>query len=124
NVAKFKVGDRVGVGCFVDSCGECEWCEMGEEQHCKRNVGTYNGREHNGDPTYGGYSKQIVVKQNYVLHIPDAIELDVAAPLLCAGITTYSPLRQWGAGPGKKVAVVGMGGLGHMAVKFAHAMGA
>jgi len=124
NVTKFKVGDRVGVGCFVDSCGECEWCEIGEEQHCRKNVGTYNSREHNGDLTYGGYSKQIVVKQDYVLRIPDAIELDVAAPLLCAGITTYSPLRQWGAGPDKRVAVIGMGGLGHMAVKFAHAMGA
>ncbi|WP_423922598.1 NAD(P)-dependent alcohol dehydrogenase [Frigoribacterium sp. 2-23] len=124
-VTKHKVGDRVGIGCFVDSCRECENCLAGEEQFClKGNVPTYNGREYTGEETYGGYSTQIVANENYVLQIPEGIDLDVAAPLLCAGITTYSPLKHWGAGPGKKVAVVGMGGLGHMAVKIAHALGA
>jgi uncharacterized zinc-type alcohol dehydrogenase-like protein len=125
DVAKHAVGDRVGIGCFVDSCRECENCLAGEEQFClKGNVATYNGRQYDGTPTYGGYSTQIVADENYVLHIPDGIPLDSAAPLLCAGITTYSPLRHWGAGPGKRVAVIGMGGLGHMAVQIAHAMGA
>ncbi|AQX80466.1 NAD(P)-dependent alcohol dehydrogenase [Plantibacter sp. VKM Ac-2885] len=124
-VTKHQVGDRVGIGCFVDSCRECENCLAGEEQFClKGNVATYNGREYDGEPTYGGYSKQIVADENYVLSIPEGIELDVAAPLLCAGITTYSPLKHWGAGPGKQVAIVGMGGLGHMGVKIAHALGA
>ena len=124
-VTKHKVGDRVGIGCFVDSCRECENCLAGEEQFCvKGNVPTYNGREYTGEETYGGYSKQIVADENYVLSIPEGIALDEAAPLLCAGITTYSPLKHWGTGPGTKVAVVGMGGLGHMAVKIAHAMGA
>jgi uncharacterized zinc-type alcohol dehydrogenase-like protein len=124
-VTKYKVGDRVGVGCFVDSCRECENCKAGEEQYCLNGeVPTYNGKEYDGAPTYGGYSRSVVVDENYVLGIPEGVELDVAAPLLCAGITLYSPLRHWGAGPGKKVAIVGMGGLGHMGVKIAHAMGA
>ena len=124
-VTKYAVGDRVGIGCFVDSCRECENCLAGEEQFCLRgNVATYNGRAYDGTDTYGGYSTQIVADENYVLRIPDGIPLDAAAPLLCAGITTYSPLRHWGAGPGKRVAVIGMGGLGHMGVQIAHAMGA
>ncbi|MDT3396915.1 NAD(P)-dependent alcohol dehydrogenase [Streptomyces sp. B1866] len=123
-VTRYAVGDRVGVGCFVDSCRECEYCRAGEEHFCvKGNVPTYNGRHYDGEPTYGGYSSHIVVDENYVLRIPDGLALDVAAPLLCAGITTYSPLAHWNAGPGKRVAVVGLGGLGHMGVKFAHALG-
>ena len=124
-VAKYRVGDRVGVGCFVDSCRECSSCLAGEEQYCKRGMtGTYNAVGRDGEPTHGGYSGAIVVDENYVLRIPDALPLDAAAPLLCAGITTYSPLRHWNAGPGARVAVIGLGGLGHMAVKLAHAMGA
>ncbi|WP_312092752.1 NAD(P)-dependent alcohol dehydrogenase [Niallia sp.] len=124
-VTKYKVGDRVGVGCMVDSCGKCENCLRGEEQYClKGNIPTYAGVDKYGEPTQGGYSTHIVVTEDFVVGIPDNIELDAAAPLLCAGITTYSPLNRWGAGPGKKVAIVGMGGLGHMAVKIAHAMGA
>lgn len=123
-VQKYQVGDRVGVGCMVSSCGKCEYCKAGEEQFCvEGNVGTYGGML-DGKPTDGGYSQQIVVDENYVLGIPEGIELDEAAPLLCAGITLYSPLNHWGAGPGKKVAIVGMGGLGHMGVQIAHAMGA
>ncbi|MEU9257751.1 NAD(P)-dependent alcohol dehydrogenase [Streptomyces sp. NPDC048212] len=124
-VTKFAVGDRVGVGCMVDSCRECDNCKAGLEQYCaKGNTGTYNALDKNGDPTYGGYSTHIVVDEKYTLRIPDGLALDEAAPLLCAGITTYSPLKHWNAGPGKKVAVVGMGGLGHMGVKIAHALGA
>ncbi|MEU4794987.1 NAD(P)-dependent alcohol dehydrogenase [Streptomyces sp. NPDC023327] len=124
-VTRFAVGDRVGVGCMVDSCRECENCRAGLEQYCaKGNVQTYNALDKNGEPTYGGYSTHIVVAEAFTLRIPDGLSLDVAAPLLCAGITTYSPLRRWEAGPGKKIAVVGLGGLGHMAVKIAHAMGA
>ncbi|WP_433872860.1 NAD(P)-dependent alcohol dehydrogenase [Saccharopolyspora sp. CA-218241] len=124
-VTAHRVGDRVGVGCMVDSCGECEYCRAGTEQFCVRgNVQTYNGVGFDGEPTYGGYSQQVVVKDHFVCSIPDGIGLDVAAPLLCAGITTYSPLNRWNAGPGKKVAVVGLGGLGHLAVKIAVAMGA
>ncbi|MGW5493281.1 NAD(P)-dependent alcohol dehydrogenase [Streptomyces olivaceoviridis] len=124
-VTRFQVGDRVGVGCMVDSCRECENCLRGEEQYCLNGmIGTYNAVGKDGEPTYGGYSEKIVVDENYVLRIPDGLSLDVAAPLLCAGITTYSPLSHWNAGPGKKVAIVGLGGLGHMAVKIAHAMGA
>ncbi|MFE3826637.1 NAD(P)-dependent alcohol dehydrogenase [Streptomyces sp. NPDC059092] len=124
-VTKFKVGDRVGVGCMVDSCRECENCEAGQEQHCVRgNTGTYNAIGRDGEPTHGGYSQKVVVDENFTVRIPDGLSLDVAAPLLCAGITTYSPLKHWGAAPGKKVAVVGLGGLGHMAVKIAHALGA
>lgn len=124
-VTKYKVGDRVGVGCMVDSCGDCENCQKGEEQFCLNGqVPTYAGVDKYGEPTQGGYSTHIVVTEDFVLKIPDSIELDAAAPLLCAGITTYSPLNHWGAGPGKKVAVIGLGGLGHMAVQIAHAMGA
>ena len=125
-VTKYKVGDRVGVGCFVDSCRECEYCLSGEEQYCNNPgmVGTYNGVGRDGEPTQGGYSGAIVVDEDYVLRIPDAVPLDAAAPLLCAGITTYSPLRHWNAGPGTKVAVIGLGGLGHLAVKLAVALGA
>ncbi|MEW2076055.1 NAD(P)-dependent alcohol dehydrogenase [Streptomyces sp. NPDC012403] len=125
-VTRYQVGDRVGVGCMVDSCRECENCKAGREQYCTGSgmVGTYNALDKNGEPTYGGYSEKIVVDENYVVRIPDGLALDVAAPLLCAGITLYSPLKRWGAGPGKKVAVLGMGGLGHMGVKIAHALGA
>jgi uncharacterized zinc-type alcohol dehydrogenase-like protein len=125
-VTKFQVGDRVGVGCFVDSCRECAQCRAGQEQYCTNPgmVGTYNGVGRDGEPTHGGYSGAIVVDENYVLHIPDSLPLDAAAPLLCAGITLYSPLRHWNAGPGTHVAVIGLGGLGHMGVKLAHAMGA
>ncbi|MFD8804996.1 NAD(P)-dependent alcohol dehydrogenase [Streptomyces sp. NPDC059597] len=125
-VTKFAVGDRVGVGCMVDSCRVCENCEAGLEQYCTGGgpVWTYNAVGKDGEPTYGGYSQNIVVNEDFVVRVPDGLSLDVAAPLLCAGITTYSPLRHWGAGPGKKVAVVGLGGLGHVAVKIAHALGA
>jgi uncharacterized zinc-type alcohol dehydrogenase-like protein len=124
-VTKYAVGDRVGVGCMVDSCRECVNCHKGEEQYClSGNTGTYAAIDRYGQYTQGGYSTHIVVTEDFVVRIPDGMELDVAAPLLCAGITTYSPLRHWGAAPGKKVAVVGLGGLGHMAVKLAHAMGA
>jgi uncharacterized zinc-type alcohol dehydrogenase-like protein len=124
-VKKFSVGHRVGVGCMVDSCGECEYCLAGEEQFCiKGNVQTYNGRYYDGEPTYGGYSQQIVVTERFVVTIPDSLELADAAPLLCAGITTYVPLKHWHVGPGSKVAVVGMGGLGHVGVQIAAAMGA
>ncbi|MFV8165484.1 NAD(P)-dependent alcohol dehydrogenase [Mycobacterium sp. 134] len=126
-VTKYKVGDHVGVGCFIDSCRECDNCKAGLQQYCTGDYGmhgTYNSTERDGSPTYGGYSGAIVVDENYVLRIPDSIPLDAAAPLLCAGITLFSPLRHWGAGPDKKVAVIGLGGLGHMGVKLAHAMGA
>ncbi len=124
-VTKFRAGDRVGVGCMVDSCRSCHDCKEGLEQFCPDVSWTYNGREQDKKTvTQGGYSTRIVVDEKYVLNIPDDIPLDAAAPLLCAGITTYSPLRHWKAGKGKKVAVLGLGGLGHMAVKIAHAMGA
>jgi uncharacterized zinc-type alcohol dehydrogenase-like protein len=124
-VTKYQVGDRVGVGCFVDSCGECAHCELGEENACLNGaVWTYNSIGRDGQPTLGGYSQQIVVRENYVLRIPDSIPLDVAAPLLCASITPYSPLVRYNAGPGKRVAIVGLGGLGHMGVQLSHAMGA
>ncbi|KUI12344.1 alcohol dehydrogenase [Mycobacterium lehmannii] len=124
-VTGFKVGDRVGVGCFVDSCRECAQCRAGDEQYCAKGmVGTYNAIGRDGEPTQGGYSGAIVVDENYVLRIPESLPLDAAAPLLCAGITLYSPLRHWNAGPGTRVAVIGLGGLGHMGVKLAHAMGA
>ncbi|MFI8530538.1 NAD(P)-dependent alcohol dehydrogenase [Streptomyces aquilus] len=124
-VTKYTVGDRVGVGCLVDSCRECDNCKAGLEQYCTGgNVGTYNAVGKDGEPTYGGYSEKIVVDENFVVRIPDGLSLDEAAPLLCAGITTYSPLKHWNAGPGKKVAILGMGGLGHMGVKIAHALGA
>lgn len=124
-VKKFKVGDRVGVGCMVNSCQNCESCKQGYEQFCSQGmVGTYNSKDQDGSVTQGGYSDQIVVNEKFVVNIPDSIPMDAAAPLLCAGITTYSPLMHWKAGPGKKVAVIGLGGLGHMAVKIANAMGA
>jgi alcohol dehydrogenase (NADP+) len=124
-VGKYKVGDRVGVGCMVNSCGECANCKAGEEQYCLNGMTeTYGALDRDGSITQGGYSTHVVVTEDFVLAIPDGLELDVAAPLLCAGITTYSPLHHWGAGPGKKVAIVGLGGLGHMAVKIAHALGA
>lgn len=124
-VERFAAGDRVGVGCMVDSCGECEYCRAGEEQFCvKGNVQTYNAKDYDGEVTYGGYSRGIVVKDRFVVKIPDAIELQEAAPLLCAGITTYVPLKHWGVREGSRVAVVGMGGLGHVGVQIAAAMGA
>lgn len=125
SVTKHSVGDRVGVGCMVNSCGECSSCAAGNEQYCLAgNTGTYGAVDRDGTITQGGYSTHVVVVEDFVVRIPEGIALDVAAPLLCAGITTYSPLRHWGAGPGTKVAVVGLGGLGHMAVKIAHALGA
>lgn len=125
-VKKFKPGDLAAVGCLVDSCRECENCKQGLEQYCKvRSVGTYNSYERDGKtPTYGGYSDKIVVDQDFVLRVPDNLELHAVAPLLCAGITTYSPLRHWRVGKGHRVGVLGLGGLGHMAVKFASAFGA
>ena len=124
-VSKFKAGDRVGVGTFVDSCRECEYCVEGRENYClKGNVQTYNGRHYDKAPTFGGYAKEIVVYQNYVLSIPANLDMAQAAPLLCAGVTVYSPLNHWKVAPGKKVAILGLGGLGHIAVKFAVAMGA
>jgi uncharacterized zinc-type alcohol dehydrogenase-like protein len=125
-VTGFKVGEQVGVGCMVDSCRTCAACKEGLEQYCETGqVGTYGGTEPViGGPTFGGYSSSIVVDQDFVLRIPAGMELSATAPLLCAGITLYSPLRHWGAGPGKKVGIVGLGGLGHMGVKLAHAMGA
>jgi alcohol dehydrogenase (NADP+) len=124
-VTKYKLGDKVGVGCFVDSCRTCAECKRGLEQYCSvLTVWTYNGRDQQGKPTYGGYSERIVVDENYVLRMPQNLPLEACAPLLCAGITLYSPLRHWKAGPGKKVAIIGLGGLGHMGVKLAHALGA
>ncbi|WP_285727620.1 NAD(P)-dependent alcohol dehydrogenase [Psychromicrobium xiongbiense] len=124
-VTSHAVGDRVGVGCMVNSCGECTSCLAGEEQYCLvGNIGTYGSVDRDGTVTQGGYSTHVVVTENFVVRIPESLALDVAAPLLCAGITTYSPLRHWGAGPGTRVAVIGLGGLGHMAVQLAHAMGA
>lgn len=126
HVTKFKVGDLVGVGCMVDSCRECDDCKEGLENYCDHMVGTYNGpTEDAPGHTLGGYSQQIVVDEHYVLKIKHSVDqLAAVAPLLCAGITTYSPLRHWNTGPGKKVGVVGIGGLGHMGIKLAHAMGA
>jgi len=125
DVSKHRVGDRVGVGCMVNSCRECVNCLAGMENYClKGNTQTYTSVDRDGTVTQGGYSTHIVVVEDFVLSVPEAIPYEAAAPLLCAGITTYSPLAHWNAGPGKKVAVVGMGGLGHMAVKIAHAMGA
>ncbi len=124
-VKKWKVGDTVGVGCFVDSDRTCEACQAGEEQYCDKLSPTYNGYQQDGKtPTYGGYSTRIVVDEHYVLRIPEGLPLAGAAPLLCAGITTYSPLHHFGVKAGDKVAVVGLGGLGHMGVKLAKALGA
>lgn len=125
-VTKFKVGDLAGVGCMVDSCRVCDSCKEGLEQYCEEgNIQTYNGADkHLGIQTFGGYSESIVVDEHFTLRIPENLDLAATAPLLCAGITTYSPLKHWGIGPGKKVGVVGIGGLGHMGVKLAKAMGA
>lgn len=124
-VTRHAVGDRVGVGCIVYSCRECENCLAGEEQYCLRGMtGTYGAVDRDGTVTQGGYSTHIVVDEDYVLRLPETIPFEKAAPLLCAGITTYSPLRHWNAGPGTRVAIIGLGGLGHMAVKIAHALGA
>jgi uncharacterized zinc-type alcohol dehydrogenase-like protein len=125
-VTRFKTGDAVGVGCMVDSCRHCKPCEKGEEQYCKEgSTFTYGGQDrHDHTPTQGGYSDQIVVSDRFVLKVPDGLDLKGAAPLLCAGITTWSPLRHWKVGPGSQVAVVGLGGLGHMGLKLAKALGA
>jgi uncharacterized zinc-type alcohol dehydrogenase-like protein len=124
-VTRYGLGDRVGVGCMVNSCGHCRSCRENLEQYCENGTTfTYASVDADGRVTQGGYSTHIVVPEHFVLKMPDRLGLDVAAPLLCAGITTYSPLRHWGAGPGRKVAIVGLGGLGHMGVKLAHAMGA
>lgn len=126
HVKKFKVGELAAVGCMVDSCRECEQCKQGYEQYCENGfTGTYNGTDrHLKTQTFGGYSQSIVVDEDFVLRVPENLDLAATAPLLCAGITTYSPLRHWNVGPGKRVGVVGIGGLGHMAIKLAHAMGA
>jgi len=125
HVKNFKVGDLAGVGCMVDSCQHCENCEQGLEQYClEGNTQTYNNLDRGGVPTYGGYSNNIVVREEFVLHISDKLDLAATAPLLCAGITTYSPLRFWKVGKGHKLAVLGLGGLGHMGVKFGVAFGA
>ncbi len=125
-VTRFKAGDHVGVGCMVDSCQHCAACDKGLEQYCDEgSTYTYNGTDrHDGAPTYGGYSEKIVASEKFVLRIPDGLDHAGAAPLLCAGITTWSPLRHWNVGPGSKVAVVGLGGLGHMGLKLAKALGA
>src|SRR5436305_2326830 len=124
-VTKYKPGDVVAVGCMVDSDHSCPQCKAGFEQYCPNMVLTFNSPDqHLGGRTYGGYSESIVVDEHFVLRVPSNLKLEAAAPLLCAGITTYSPMRHWGVGKGKKVGVVGLGGLGHMAVKFAHAFGA
>lgn len=125
-VSKFKIGDKAAVGTYVDSCRECASCKAGEEVYCDRGqvVPTYNAKDRTGQLTFGGYSNKIVVDEAYTLKVPAGLDLAAAAPLLCAGITTYSPLKHWDVGPGKKVGVVGLGGLGHLALKFSHAMGA
>lgn len=126
DVSRYKVGDTVAVGCMVDSCMECDQCRKGEEQLCREgNTNTYNGQDRvTRENTYGGYSKHLVVREEFVLRVPQNLDLAKVAPLLCAGITTYSPLRSWNVVPGSRVAVIGLGGLGHMAVKLAHGMGA
>jgi uncharacterized zinc-type alcohol dehydrogenase-like protein len=126
DVTKHKVGDRVAVGCMVDSCQHCDQCRHDEEQYCRNGrTDTYNSRDRiTGEATQGGYSKALVVRQEFVLKLPETLDISRAAPLLCAGITTYSPMRTWGVGPGSRVGVAGLGGLGHMAVKMASALGA
>ena len=125
HVKKFNVGDLAGVGCLVDSCQHCANCKADLEQYClEGSTGTYNSLDRSGNPTYGGYSKTIVVREEFVVGVPDKLDLAAVAPLLCAGITTYSPLRHWKVGPGHQLAVLGLGGLGHMAVKFGVAFGA
>jgi uncharacterized zinc-type alcohol dehydrogenase-like protein len=124
-VSKFKLGDLVGVGCMVDSCQHCEACEEGLEQYCDGMVGTYNAKDKkHGGLTFGGYSERITVDEKFVVRVPDNLDLKATAPLLCAGITLYSPLRHWNVQPGQKVGIIGLGGLGHMGVKLAAAMGA
>lgn len=125
-VSKFKAGDLAAVGCMVDSCGHCDSCQHDLEQYCLNGfTGTYNGKDqHLGGHTFGGYSQKVVVDEHFVLSVPENLDLAAVAPLLCAGITTWSPLRHWNAGPGSKVAVVGLGGLGHMAIKLAKGLGA
>jgi len=125
NVHKFNVGDRVGVGCFVDSCGKCKYCQAGEEQFCEKGViSVFVGDDYAGNQSEGGYSQSIIVKDRFVLSIPDKLDLAEASPLLCAGITTYNPLKRYGIKKGSKVAIVGLGGLGHIATQFANKMGA
>jgi uncharacterized zinc-type alcohol dehydrogenase-like protein len=125
DVTKHKVGDHVGVGCMVNSCGICSSCKTGLEQYCKNGATfTYNSIDKDGTPTQGGYSQAVVVNENFVVTIPDSLSLDAAAPLLCAGITLFSPLRHWKAGPGTRLAIVGLGGLGHVGVKLGAALGA
>jgi len=125
SVSKFKVGDRVGVGCMVNSCHHCAMCDMGMEQYCENGaVFTYGSTDRDGTMTQGGYSTFNVVDEDFIIHVPDAVDLADAGPMMCAGITVYSPFRHWSIGPGKKVGVVGLGGLGHMAVKIATALGA
>jgi uncharacterized zinc-type alcohol dehydrogenase-like protein len=126
DVTKFKVGDRAAIGCMIDSCGKCTSCTEGEEQYCENHatVFTYNGRDKEGNITFGGYGTNIVAIEDFVLKVPEGLDPAAAAPLLCAGITTYAPLKHWNAGPGKKVGIVGLGGLGHMGLKFSHAFGA
>jgi uncharacterized zinc-type alcohol dehydrogenase-like protein len=124
DVTRFAVGDRVGVGCLVDSCRECASCRAGQEQHCGRDIKTYNSVGRDGRPTAGGYSQRIAVDEAFVLRIPGSTPLQNAAPLLCAGVTMYSPLRRWGAAAGQRVAILGLGGLGHVGVQIAHALGA
>lgn len=123
-VTRFKIGDRAGVGTLVDSCGKCDHCIARREQYCAKRVPTYDATGYDGKVTYGGYSEKIVVDEKFVIHIPDSIPLENAAPMLCAGITMYSPLRHWKAGPGKHVAIVGFCGLGHLGLQIAKAMGA
>jgi len=125
HVTKFKIGDLAGVGCIIDSCRECDYCEKDQEMFCKEEVLSFNSPDkHLGGSTYGGYSESYVANEKYVLHIPETLDLAAAAPLLCAGITVYSPFKHWNVGPGKKVGVLGIGGLGHVAIKIAKAMGA
>ncbi|KQM36565.1 hydroxyacid dehydrogenase [Chryseobacterium sp. Leaf201] len=125
-VSKFKIGDLAAVGCMVDSCGQCDSCKQDLEQYCQNGfTGTYNGKDkHLGGQTFGGYSQKVVVDEHFVLSVPENLDLAAVAPLLCAGITTWSPLRHWNVGPDSKVAVVGLGGLGHMAIKLAKGLGA
>jgi uncharacterized zinc-type alcohol dehydrogenase-like protein len=125
-VTKFKAGDRAAIGCMVDSCRECDSCKAGEEQYCDRHatIFTYNSKDKDGNLTFGGYGNNIVADESFVLKVPGNLDPAAAAPLLCAGITTYSPLKHWKAGPGKTVGVVGLGGLGHMGLKFSKAFGA
>lgn len=125
-VTKFKVGDHVGIGCFIDSCSECEYCLRGDEHFCTKGVVVvFNTPDYDGNTTtYGGYAQSIVVKDRFVIAIPEKLDLAVASPLLCAGVTVYAPMKKWKVGPGKKVGIIGMGGLGHIAIQFAHKLGA